>query len=199
MIKAILFDMDGVLIDSYEAWFKLFNFTLKKYGFKEINKKEFDEKVWAQDFATVTTKFFKGKDVKEISKFYFSNFMNFTEYLKKMKNVEFVLKELNKRGLKTAVVTNTYNEIATELLRGVGLYDYFDLVLGGDDVEKGKPFPDMVLLACKKLDIANKDSVLVGDTRWDMITAEKAGAKFVAYKFDGSKRIDDLKELMELV
>tara|TARA_Y100000310_G_C20670499_1_gene810008 strand:- start:1013 stop:1612 length:600 start_codon:yes stop_codon:yes gene_type:complete len=199
MIKAILFDMDGVLIDSYEAWFKLFNFTLKKEGLKEISKKEFDKDVWAQDNATVTKKFFKGKNVKEISKSYFADFMNYTEYLKKMKNAEFVLKELNKKGLKTAVVTNTFNKIATELLTSVGLYDYFDLVIGGDDVEKGKPYPDMVEFACKKLNVGIEDSVLVGDTRWDMLAAKGAGTRFVAYKFDGAKRIDDLKELLEMV
>jgi len=196
MIKAVLFDMDGVLIDSYEAWFQLFNFTLKSYGLKGISKEEFDKKVWAQDFPIVTKCFFKDKDVEEISKFYFSNFMNFTKYLKKMENIESVLKELGKKGIKTVVVTNTYNEIAVELLKAVGIYKYFDLVIGGDDVEKGKPEPDILLKAIGLLNVGKEEVLFVGDTEWDRMAASKAKVKFVGFRMDSDERIDDLKELI---
>ena len=199
MKKAIIFDMDGVLIDSYEAWFQLFNGTLKNFGLKEVSKKEFDEGAWAQDFDTVTERFFKGKKVEEISKFYDSNFERFWKHLKKIKNAEFLLKKLSEKKIKKVVVSNSFNDIANHLLKAVGLRDYFDLVIGGDDVENGKPAPDMVFLGCKRLKVDVKDVILVGDTECDRIAAEKARCFFVGYKTDGDERIEDLKELLEMV
>lgn len=199
MVKAILFDMDGVLIDSYDAWFNLFNSTLKNYSLKEISRKEFSKNVWAQDFSVVTGRYIAGKDVEEVAKFYFSNFMNFKKYLKKIKNVKVLLGGLEKKGIKTAVVTNTYHEIAEELLNAVELYKYFDLILGGDDVDKAKPAPDMLLLACKKLNVEVKDVFMVGDTSWDKVAADKAKVKFVGYKLGEGKTINDLKELLSLL
>jgi len=199
MIKAILFDMDGVLIDSYEAWYQLFNFTLNSFGLKKASRALFSEKAWAQDFDIVTKRFFKGKSVEDISKAYFSNFINFKKYLKKILNVEFVLKELKKRKIKRVVVTNTYHDIAVELLTALGLLKYFDIVIGGDDVKCGKPAPDMILKACNELKVASDDVFMVGDTEWDGITAKRAGCFFVGYKTEGNKKIEDLKELLEMV
>ena len=88
MIKAILFDMDGVLIDSHDAWFDRFNAALEHFGFKKITVEEFNKYIWAINFTETAAKYFPGKTVEEIREYYFSTFEKFTAKIKKIKNVE---------------------------------------------------------------------------------------------------------------
>jgi|TARA_B100001971_G_C18223324_1_gene558680 HAD superfamily hydrolase (TIGR01509 family) len=197
MKKAVLFDMDGVLIDSFGAWFGLFNHTLKNFNKKEINKDEFTKKAWAQDVGKVAERYFKGIPIKEVVDFYFSNFMKFKAKIILSPNVKEILGLLKRKGKKIVLVSNTYHDLQRKMLKSVGLLEYFDLTFGADDVKKGKPAPDMVFLACKKLNIKPEDTILVGDTIWDKKTAEAAGCGFVGYKFkDGIKDLMEIKEMV---
>ena len=67
--------MDGVLIDSLEAWFELFNKALKYFGKEEFIWKQFLDKVWGGPIERDAEEFF-GKSVDELKKFYFDNFDN---------------------------------------------------------------------------------------------------------------------------
>ena len=66
--KAILFDMDGVLIDSHGAWLDRFNAALENFGFKKIHAEEFDRHIWAINFAETVNKYFPGKTIDEVRK-----------------------------------------------------------------------------------------------------------------------------------
>lgn len=199
MIKAVLFDMDGVLLDSFEAWFKLFNKTLKHFGKQEITKKEFIEKAWAQGSKIASRNFFDGMDIKEIIDFYCKYYKEYGPYVKKIKDVELVLKSLKEKGLKLVVVSNSAHKLIPTILKAGKLENNFDLVVGGDDAENAKPSPDMLLYACKKLKIKPEEAAMVGDTKYDMIAAKRAKCLAIGFKTDGDKRIESLKELLKLV
>ena len=198
-IKAILFDMDGVLLSSFEAWLRLFNKTLKHFGKKEITKKEFIEKAWAQDIGIVANRFFKGIPIKEIVNYYFYHFLDCRDFVFTEKDVYDVLNKLKKKGLKLVVVSNTYHRLLLRILNCGNLEYNFNLVVGADDVKKGKPEPDMLLYACKKLKIKPEEAAMVGDTEYDMIAAKKAKCLAIGFKTKGDKRIESLKELLRLV
>lgn len=197
MIKAILFDMDGVLVNSLEAWFKLFNKALKHFGKEEFTWQQFLDKVWGGPIERDAKKFF-GKSVDKIKEFYFNNFDEFEKNLKLFPKTKETLAELKNKKLKLGVVTNTPKKQASKLLEELNLTNYFDVIVGGDEVEHGKPAPDMILLACKKLKIKPEDSVYVGDSDTDMIAGKKAKCLTIGFKIDGDKRIDDLTELLEM-
>jgi imidazole glycerol phosphate synthase glutamine amidotransferase subunit len=198
-VEAILFDMDGVLIDSYEAWFRVFNETMKRYGQKEVAKGEFNKKAWAQDIGTVSDRFFPGEPVSEVAQFYFSTFPSFSRYVKSLPNVKETLAKLRDTGIKLGVITNTFRSLAKKLLEGAGLLDYFDVVIGGDDVKKGKPEPDGILMACETLGVDPYSSIFVGDTIFDIKAGKKAGCKTVGIKISSDNTIKNLKEILEML
>ncbi len=194
MIKAVLFDLDGVLVDSIEAWFKLFNKTLKHFSKKEMTMKEFLDKVWGGPIERDAQKFF-GKSVDDIKKFYFDNFNDFKKDLKLFPHAKEILEKLRGRGLKVGLVTNTPKKQAYKLLGYLKLKKYFNTIVAGDEVENGKPAPDIILEACKRLEVKPKDAVIVGDTPMDILSCKNANCTSIGFKTDGDERIEDLNEL----
>lgn len=194
MIKAVLFDMDGVLVDSIEAWFRLFNKTLKHFGKEEFAREKFLNKVWGGPIERDAEEFF-GKPLEDVKKFYFDNFDSFKENLRLFPNTKETLTILKNKKLKLGLVTNTPKKQAYKLINHLKLKEYFDVVVGGDEVEHGKPDPDMILLACRILGVKPRDSIYVGDTNVDIIAGKKAGCFTIGFKIDGDDRIDDLSEI----
>ncbi|MNB96486.1 Fructose-1-phosphate phosphatase YqaB [compost metagenome] len=79
-------------------------------------------------------------------------------------------------GVKMAVVTADETEAAEKHLRWLGIRHYFSAVIGTDQVERGKPFPDMALLACRRLGVHPSAAAVIGDTNGDMRMAKAASA-----------------------
>ncbi len=198
-IKAILFDMDGVLVDSFEVWYQLFCSTLKHFGKKPVSRPEFIEHAWSLGFEIVSQRYFKDHKVDDIAQYYFSHFLDHRQYLKATDGVGATLEEAQKRGLELAVISNTYTKLAKKILTQVGLVDYFKLIIGGDKVRLAKPAPDMVLLACKQLGVVPSEAIMVGDTEYDIAAARGAGSLAVGYKIEGDVQINSFEELLGLV
>lgn len=198
MVKAVLFDMDGVLVDSLDAWFKLFNMSLKHFGKKEFTWNHFMDNVWGGPIERDAQEFF-GKPVEEVIDFYYDNFDFFKKNLRLFPHTKETLKELKDMGLKLGLVTNTPGKQAHKLLDYLRLKKYFDVIVGGDEVKNGKPAPDIVFEACKRLNLDVKDAVLVGDTEMDMLSGKDAGCVSIGFRIQGDKRIDDLNELIKFL
>src|SRR3989338_4529496 len=69
-LKAIIFDFDGVIIDSFEAWFHTFNELREEYKLKKFNKEEFRKNAWGTSYQGDAKKFFKSIDTEEVLKSY---------------------------------------------------------------------------------------------------------------------------------
>ena len=199
-IKAVLFDMDGVLIDSFEAWFHVFNSALKHFTNKTVTKQEFTKNCWAIDSSIIVPKYFPGIDIEEITDYYQENFLDFDKHIKILPNVTETLKKLKNNNIKTAVVTNTYHEQAEETLKKIKLHKYFNKIICADDVELGKPEPDMIFKALKDLNVEKENAIFIGDTETDMLTGKNAEIFTLGLNVDGgNKRIKDLKELLQFL
>jgi len=195
MIRAVLFDLDGVLVDSLEGWFKLFNKTLKHFDREEFTFEKFVKDVWGGPIERDAEKFF-GKPVDDVINYYFDNFDELKKKLKLFPNVKETLKELKNRNLKIGLVTNTPKKQLYKLLDSLKIKEFFDAVVGGDEVKNGKPAPDMILEACKRLVVNPGEVVLVGDTNADILSCKNAGCGSIGFRINGNERIDDLKELL---
>jgi len=87
-----------------------------------------------------------------------------------------MLRELHDAGFKLGIATNGVTSITKTMLEGLGVGELFSVIVGADMVERSKPAPDMIVLACEKAGVLTEDTVYVGDQPTDIRAAEAAGA-----------------------
>ncbi|MBD3278774.1 MAG: HAD-IA family hydrolase [Candidatus Aegiribacteria sp.] len=176
-----LFDMDGVLVDSKEAWFGAFN----EIG--NISREEFESRYWGRDLQ-------KNIDELDTSRRELCNrvFPKHSSRIEKVDSMEEVLSSLD--GPK-ALITNTTRKCTEEILSGYGLNDYFNVMITSDQVEEGKPDPSMVRRALDELGARPSQSVVIGDSPHDMQAGKEAGCITLGIGTDGDYRVDSVKEL----
>ena len=110
-----------------------------------------------------------------------------------------VLKSVKKRRLKLGLISNSTRFIVMSILNHYNLKKYFDVIMAMEDVKNRKPAPDMILKACKILEVSPKNTIIVGDTSNDMIAGKMAGCIMVGYRIDGEYRINNLKEIEKFI
>lgn len=196
-IKAIIFDMDGVLINSTKYIWKSFNKILgeegvfiddksiKKYlGFSLRDKL----KLWKKDYGI------KEYDLEEFSKR--AGELEFSYYRHRLgenENLKTLLKELKGKGFKLAVATSSLRWRAEKILDLLGIKDYFEVIITAEDIEKHKPNPEIFLKVAKKLNVKPKNCVVIEDAASGIEAAKRGEMKVIALltKFQGK---EDLKE-----
>ncbi|MAE42922.1 hypothetical protein CMO93_04065 [Candidatus Woesearchaeota archaeon] len=198
-LKAILFDLDGVIIDSFEAWFSVFNQLRKKYNLKEISKEEFRKKVWGGSVERDAKEFFNNLDPKVLKKEYEKLMGKNAKKTKLNGDAEKVLKAIKHKKFKIGLVTNSPGSIVNKILNFHKIDKYFDVVITADDVEKAKPYPDPILKACEKLKVMPDEIMYVGDTKIDYKAGKSAGAFVVGLNTHGDLVISRLRDLLQLL
>lgn len=184
MIKAVIFDVDGVLIDSFEANLKFFQSLMVYFGYsppsREVYKKMFH--LHMMDVISILT---KSKSEEEIKKIWMtgkerSKVPYPDELTSTPKNLETILKALNKDYV-LGIVTNRIRNGVYTLPQLAKLKKYFKVVIYYEDTIKHKPDPDPLLLAAKKLAVKPTDTVYIGDQQIDIQAAKAAGMKIIIY------------------
>ena len=104
------------------------------------------------------------------------------------------LEKLKAMGLPLAVVTNKSGRFTLPLLEEVGFAPYFETVVSGDTLPRKKPYPDPLLHACKALEIAPRDMLMIGDSLNDTQAARAAGCPVfcVTYGYNEGHDVHDL-------
>lgn len=176
-LKALLFDLDGTLIDSYRDIGIHLNRTLKDFNLPEVDIESVRHMI--------------GGGARELLKRFFSDglleeavavFRNYYTkdpviHTKPFEGIQEVLSYAKKRNIKLAVVTNKMENLSKVILNELGLSDYFSLVVGGDTFSEKKPSPLPVLEALKFLKVLSSEALIVGDTEADMIAGRLAGIR----------------------
>ena len=185
MIKAVIYDFDGVLVDSNEAWAEIYGKAMNAAGVKK--KFTYDDikhhygKSYIEVFKGTNPKFKHNEDVLEVM---YSNFLNLAtkdEFLHSFNTIGGIkgsLAELKKR-FKLAVGSGNSKRLLNRFLEKLGLMEYFDFVISGNDVKNGKPSPDMLLKVIEHFRIKPDEAVYVGDTTNDVIAAKRAKMRCV--------------------
>ncbi len=197
-IKAILFDLDGVLIDSLYAWFNLFNNTLIHFGYNRITEKVF-RKHWGQSTEEDVRIFMPEKTVDEVKAYFSKHYMEYLPHLKLNPHAHKILKDLRNLNFKLGCVTNSHRDVVEKILETHNFTAFFQTVITADDVAKPKPAPDILLEACKILNVAPKETVFLGDTQTDTEAGERAGCFVVGYRTNAGKMVQDLQEFYRLL
>jgi phosphoglycolate phosphatase/AHBA synthesis associated protein len=198
MSRAILFDLDGVLIDSGEVWLALLRQTARALGppGMEVTREAFTAGL-GQGIEADIARWFPGCTVDEVERYYAAHFLEHRSLLRVDPDAHAVIEALRARAVPTALVTNTPSPLAREILASVGLA--IDVVVGGTDVPRPKPAPDIVLRAASLVGVAPAHALVVGDTAFDRDAARAAGARFAGLGIAGDVSIARLADVLALV
>lgn len=183
MIKAVIFDMDGVLLDTEKHFEYCWTKAAREAGFPFEKEHAWLLRSLAAKFAEPLMKNIFGetfdfKRVRERRKELMAE--RLLEYgLEKKPGVDEVLDYLKERGIKTAVATATEPVCAKDYLMRVGIYDKFDYVVSAHTVKNGKPMPDIYLYACKMINEEPKDCIAIEDSPNGVLAAVRAGVPTV--------------------
>ncbi len=196
-LKAVLFDMDGVLVHSYHAWFALMNALAKELGCPPIAMEAFHP-TWGQGPEADARMFFGGCPTEQVEAWYDAHLVDHVAEVEIDGEGPPLFGRLRSAGLALAVVTNTPSGAARAVLEHAGLAP--DALVGPDLVARAKPAPDMVLEALRRLGVPPGRAVMVGDSPFDGQAAEAAGVAFVRYRAgEGTlQRLRDLPEVLGL-
>ena len=192
--KAALFDLDGVLVDSYECWFQLLADAMREQGKTPVSRKEFDAR-WGQGPEADREAFFPEWTLAELMSFYDRRFPEYTRFAKIEAGSRMILELLRACGIKIAVASNSPTAVVDDLLRHAGLNGCPDVVIGVDQVPQGKPEPDLLWKALEVFGLSKDEVFYVGDSIYDVKAAEAAGIFFVGYKRPGQISVQSFEEL----
>lgn len=178
-IKAVIFDMDGVLFDTERMYLNAWKLLGDKYGFCDAEQSAIE--CIGLSFA----------DSSELLKKKYGEDFKLSEYQKEIHcmvtakmfrdgmplkpGAKEILQYLSDRGYPLGLASSTLADRVHQFLERAGLKQYFDIIVGGDMIEHSKPNPQIYLLACEKLGYKPENTVVVEDSRNGILSAYNAG------------------------
>jgi beta-phosphoglucomutase len=191
MIKAIIFDMDGVLVDS-----EPFHIEIEKQQFLQIKLSVSNEEhhqymgvasdVMWKEIAEHHSINVSVEDLIEQFKIKSIQYFSELEEIPVMPGLIDLLEKLSHNNFPMAVASSSYPEIIKIILEKTGLRKYFQVVVSSQEAGKSKPEPDVFLLAARKLGIPPKDCVVIEDSANGIKAAQAAGMSCVAFQGAGA-------------
>jgi AHBA synthesis associated protein len=197
-VRAVVFDMDGVLVDSFTAWARTVDRTAREFGHGGVSKERFRD-LFGQSTSRDVELLMPSAKVADVETAYERNFALYLEEVRVMPGAGEMLEALKGKGIALAVATNTPAQLAGRILGDVDLLRHLDALTGGDEVDRPKPAPEILETAMGKLNVSARHTVYVGDTEYDVQTGRAAGVFTVGFRIDGDGRIEKLEELPALV
>jgi len=208
-IKLIIFDLDGTLVDTSGDITNALNYALKPYGLRDLTVED-TIKMVGEGITRLIEKILENERIqmrdtviKRFLDYYSEHLVDFsTPY----PHVRETLEKLN--DYKKAVISNKREYLSTRLLDKLDLLKYFDLVVGSDTTSERKPSAVPVIYVFTKLGVNPDESIIVGDSNYDIEAGKKAGLKTVAvtygyrerqYLIDADYIIDSMKDLLTLL
>ena len=200
----ILFDLDGTLVDTAPDLMHAHNHVMKKFGYPSKSLADLKSSVgqgagamigrsiWSQakkELSSINEKI-KNKMTDEFLSYYGKNILNESKLINGVKDF---LKWSKKEKISMAVCTNKTEYLAVDLLKKIGIYDYFEYVAGYNTFEYCKPDPRHLTTVIEILDGEKNKSIMIGDSESDANAAKAAEIPMILLE-DGytEKNIDEI-------
>jgi len=196
----VLFDVDGTLVDTQQDVYISLNLALQEIGLPQISMH--------------TAKLAIGPGPKDFMKFVLGeeNLYRAQEFRAAFRPIYWercadhaelfpgmtqLLDDLKEQNIKTGVATNKARFGTDVIFKALDVQKYFDIIMTRDEVEKPKPEPDMILTACKTMNVAPERTLMLGDTDNDLLAARSAGAKSCLALWGYANDMDRLEGLAD--
>lgn len=187
MIEAILFDMDGVIIDSEPLHKETFFLMADKLGFS-MNDKAYDAFIGrsaVSQWQYAVDTFDLDKPAKVLAQEQIAMFMEQLDIPGKATpspGLDVILKFIEKRCLLSGLASSNDRPVVEKIVRLLGLEKYLKAVVSADDAASAKPAPDVFLLAAQKIGVSPDRCLVVEDASNGIRAAKAAGMSCIAYK-----------------
>ena len=183
----ILFDLDGTLVDTAPDLMRAHNHVMKKFGYPTKSTEEIrnlvgqgagamlGRSIWGQakkEFGKVQDEKIKKEMIKDFTDFYGKNIVNESTLINGVKDFLIWSK---KNSISMAVCTNKTDYLAIDLLKKIGIYDFFEYVAGHNTFDYCKPDPRHLTSVIEILQGDIKKSLMIGDSETDANAAKNAG------------------------
>jgi len=175
MIKAVLLDMDGTIVDAFPPIIRALNQTFIEYGLPQMSAKEVKRHTGKGDCSMKAL--FGDRREEAAARFLEIHDEDYLEQIKPLTGAETLFRWLQDNSIPTAIVTSKSQMRAEAQLDALNWTKYFDAVIGKMEGRPEKPDPGPVLLACQELNIDPQYTVMVGDGIADMKSATQAGSR----------------------
>lgn len=199
MIKAVIFDMDGLMIDTEKLLMRFWIESAQSFGFDMTREDVLSIRSLAGKYTEIKLKkrFGDSFDYKQVRarRIELMNDYILKNGIEKKKGLDELLIYLKKNGYKTSVATATDLKRASMYLDIIDVKKYFDKVVCATMVPNGKPKPDIYLKACEELGVLPHEAIALEDSPNGIISAHDAGCKAVMVP-DLSEPDDEIKKLL---
>lgn len=181
MYKCILFDMDGTLVNTYEGIYNSYQFAFEKMNLK-FEKEKFVGAVIGAPLLSVFENVVglskdKAFEAMKHYRYYYSQKGKDEACLYPM--MKECLEQLKNAGYLLGVATLKRENFALQILKDLNIYNYFNVICGIDDNDSLSK-TDLLNMAMDKLKVSPKETILVGDSEYDLLGAEEATIDFMA-------------------
>ena len=190
----ILFDLDGTLVDTSPDLMNAHNHVMRKFGYPTKSTEDIrnlvgkgagaliGRSIWGQakkEFSKVLDEKIKDEMVKEFVNFYGKNIVNESTLVTGVKDFLIWCKEQN---ISMAVCTNKQEHLSNDLLKKIGIYDFFEYVAGSDTFDYCKPDPRHLTNVVEILDGDLNKTIMIGDSETDANAAKAAEIPVILLK-----------------
>lgn len=192
-IRGVIFDLDGTLIDSYQAIYLSFHHAYTHLGLSPLSLEEVKKIVGRGLSRTFGELLGEERGPQALSFFRKKYEEVFRAHTHLLPDVRPVLEDLYGRGIQLAVATNKFGLFSREIFKHFKMENLFTVIVGDGDIPQNKPHPAMLNFAIERMGLEKDETVFVGDSVIDIQTAQNAGIGVYAVPTGNTTR-EDLEE-----
>lgn len=204
MIKAVIFDMDGVIIDSEPFHYKVFKKYIKNKFNLVISDEEYNTFIGTTNhhiYGTLQKKYNLVGDINSFIEEYEEKCLEFllqatTE--RPIKGVDVLVRNIHQNKIKLALASSSSKKVINIVLNMFNLDQFFDAKVSGQEVEHSKPAPDIFLRAAELLNVSPEECLVFEDSRNGVAAAKAAGMKCIGF-YNPSSGNQDLSRADKII
>jgi len=191
MIKLIIFDIDGTIVNAYGAIYKSIKYALRKSGYRRMPTYLKAKRSIGYGDRNFVATFVKPEDIDKATALYRKHHeRSLLTGARVMPCAKGVLSKLHKKGYKLAVCSNRPRKFSMILLKRLALTKYFDMIECADNKKELKPSPFLINKIMRRMKVKKPEALYVGDMDLDIKAGRNAGVRTVAVLGGSSSRAD---------